>query len=393
MPAILAQGCAEPKADPVRSTKDRKMGPVITERTATRINSLVQKFVTTHEPVVPMHHPRCLVEVAASQGADREQLLEGTGITALMLASTEARTTLDSLGKLADNALRLTGNPALGLDLGRHLHLANLGMLGMAVMNSKDLQAALGLGLSYYRTVAPSWSLEMSIEGDAGRFVAREVIPLGAHRVFATEALLSSLAAMARTLTGTELPVMEIALPYPRPEHASRYVEFSRAPVRFNAERVEVRFDARPLTRPLPAPDPISMRMAERQCATIMANNEADEGLVVKVRRLLGSKPGDYLDLTELATALQTSARSLRRNLQRTGTSYQTLLDEVRRDHANECLIGSNMTMESISEHLGFSDVRSFRRAFKRWTGVTPAEFRRIRRAQAQSLPAAVGAA
>ena len=370
------------------------LGPTITDDCAGRINGdVVQKFVTSHEPVVPMHHPRCLVEVAASQGADREQLLEGTGITELMLASTEARISLETLGKLIDNALRLTDNSALGLDLGRHLHLANLSMLGMAVMSSPDLRSALDLGLTYYRTVAPCWSLDLSIEGDAGRFVAQETMPLGERRVFATEALLSSLAAMARTLAGTELPVMEIALPYARPEHVSRYVEFSRAPVRFNAERIEVRFDARALLRPLPAPDPISMRMAERQCAAIMANSSADEGLVVQVRRLLGAKPGDYLDLGELAGALQTSARSLRRNLQRTGTSYQTLLDEVRRDHAHECLVGSNMTMESISEHLGFSDVRSFRRAFKRWTGVTPAEFRRIRRAQSLPPQPAVGAA
>jgi AraC-like DNA-binding protein len=337
-----------------------------------------------------MHHPRGLVEVAMSQGADRERLLAGTGISDAMLRNPEARVTTECFGRLIDNALRETGNPALGLDLGRHLHLANLGMLGLAVMNSHDVPSTLELGLTYYRSVAPAWEILLDASDDVGLFTAREVLPLGRHRVFATEALLASIAGMARTLVGVELPLLEVSLPYPRPAHADRYREFTRAPIRFDEPAVRVAFDGTVLRRPLPSPDPISMRMAERQCAALMASTSQSDGLIAQVRRLLGSKPGEYLDLTELAGVLQTSARSLRRNLQRTGTSYQTLLDEVRCDHANECLLGTDMTMECIAEHLGFSDVRSFRRAFKRWTSETPAEYRRIRRAAApaESTPA-----
>jgi AraC-like DNA-binding protein len=73
---------------------------------------------------------------------------------------------------------------------------------------------------------------------------------------------------------------------------------------------------------------------------------------------------------------LQTSARAVRRTLRQMGTSYQELQDEVRRSQAVEYVSSSGLTCEQIAERLGFSDARSFRRAFKRWTGTTPNEYR-----------------
>src|SRR5512146_776772 len=98
---------------------------------------------THQDPVVPMHHPRVLVETAVAQGANRTALLENVGIQEEMLESAEARISYVQYAMLTSNALRLTGNPALGLDFGRNVHMPNMGVLGLAVMSSANANAAL----------------------------------------------------------------------------------------------------------------------------------------------------------------------------------------------------------------------------------------------------------
>jgi AraC-like DNA-binding protein len=95
-------------------------------------------------------------------------------------------------------------------------------------------------------------------------------------------------------------------------------------------------------------------------------------GLVSQVRRVLAEHADGRPDPDDVARALQTSTRSLRRGLQQMGTSFQTLLDETRRARAEEWIRSTDMKLQQIAEQLGFSDVRSFRRAFKRWTGRSP---------------------
>jgi AraC-like DNA-binding protein len=97
---------------------------------------------------------------------------------------------------------------------------------------------------------------------------------------------------------------------------------------------------------------------------------------VTQVKNVLGSFRERPPDLEKVASALQTSTRSLRRALHDVGTSYQELLDELRRTRAEEWVRTTDLTFEQMAERLGFSNVRSFRRAFKRWTGRTPGEFR-----------------
>src|SRR5881394_2997307 len=98
----------------------------------------MKKFFTHDDPVLSVHHPRVLVETAVAHGADRRALLEGTGITDEILAQPEARISYAQFNVLEGNALRLTKNPALGLEFGRNVHLSHLGLLGLAIMSSPN---------------------------------------------------------------------------------------------------------------------------------------------------------------------------------------------------------------------------------------------------------------
>jgi AraC-like DNA-binding protein len=299
-----------------------------------------------------------------------------------MFEDPEARISYLQFGVFIYNALELTRNPALGIDLGRQIHLSHLGMLGLAMMSAPDIGSALELALKHYRTVAPLWNLSIEHREEHAVLNVSEVIPVEQpYLMFATESLLTAFEGQAYVLYGGPLPEFEINLNYARPAHAHRYTEIHCARVNFDQPATQLLFDKTILKRPIATADPLTARLAERHFARDLPIDGAD-GLAGQVRQLLSSAPGEYPGLDEISKLLQTSSRSLRRGLQTMGTSYQRLLDDVRRDHALDLATSTAMTAEQMARQLGFSDVRSFRRAFVRWTGYTPQVYRERRTTQ-----------
>jgi AraC-like DNA-binding protein len=341
----------------------------------------VRKFLRPSDPILPLHHPSLLVSEAVAQGADERALLFGTGISLAMLTSGEARISYEQYTALIRNALSLTRNPLLGVDFGRRIHLSHMGVLGLLMMSSANVAEAFEAGLKYYKSLAPAWDLTLDVNGRLATWTAREVIPRNPFRVFATETLLMAMQGFAHYLIPDfENAVHEVQVALPTPVHAPLYKKVFSRPVRFNCEHTRVFFDAELLSRPLRTADGITARWAERQCASQADAVSCHEGLIAQVRALLCANPGAYPGAEKIARTLQTSTRSLRRSLREMGTTYQQLLDDVRRAHAIEYVSATDLPCERIAKDLAFSDARSFRRAFRRWTGTSPSEFRVPRR-------------
>jgi AraC-like DNA-binding protein len=336
----------------------------------------MRKYFTHLDAVVPVHHPRVLVETAAAMGADRAALLENVGISEATLASPEARISYHQFGILTSNALRLTNNPALGLECGSNIRLAQMGPLGLALMNSANVGAALEALLRHSHSLMPAFDLSLRVEGDRGILLAAETLSLDPFRVFSIEVLLASMHAQVHSLIAGPIKVSRIRLPYPAPAYVERYRELFEAPIDFDQPAMEIEFDAALLSTPIAFADPATAKLAEQFCSEQLGPQVA-EGLLGQVRKLLDSARGPLPNLEQLSRTLQTSPRTLRRSLHAMGTSYQTLLENSRRTRALEWVTATTLTFDEIAKRLGFSDVRSFRRAFKRWTGHTPGDHRR----------------
>jgi len=353
----------------------------------------MRKYFTHLDPVVPVHHPRVVVETAAAQGADRASLLENVGISEATLASPEARISYHQFGILTSNALRLTGNPGLGLDCGQNIRVAQMGPLGLALMNSASVGAALEALLRHSHSLMPAFDLSLHVEADRAMLRATETLSLDPFRVFSTEVLVASMSVQVRSLTAAPIKVTCIRLPYPEPEHGPRYRELFPVPLEFDQPAMEIEFDASFLSTPIAFADPATAKLAEQFCSEQLGPQVA-EGLLGQVRKLLDSARGPLPNLEQLSRTLQTSPRTLRRSLHAMGTSYQTLLENSRRTRALEWVTATTLTFDEIAKRLGFSDVRSFRRAFKRWTGHTPGDHRRslhagLDRERTEELPSA----
>jgi AraC-like DNA-binding protein len=337
----------------------------------------MRTFFTETDPVVPVHHPRILVQTATEHGADRVALFEGVGLSAEALELPETRLTYAQFSALEHNALRLTGKPELGLHAGRNTTVLHAGMLAVAAANSPTGLDALDVSLKYVQWLAPGWSME--VDRSRGVFTLREAIPRGDLLVFATDWVACGLFTIARSVLGAA-PVKAVRFAFPAPAHAALYPSFFDCPVAFShgqGQEVAIgELDLEALSRPLRLADPAMARLAEQYCASEAAQAMPGLGLLEQVRSLLRGCSGAWPDLNEAARALRTSGRSLRRELQRMGASYQELLDQARLARAAELVQRTDLPLERISGQLGFSDVRSFRRAFKRWTGQTPSQLR-----------------
>ncbi|HVU04766.1 MAG TPA: AraC family transcriptional regulator [Polyangiaceae bacterium] len=336
----------------------------------------MQNAFTEHDAIVPIDFPHLLIETAVAFGASRSDLIEGTGVAPETFELPDARISYAQFQRLEENALRLTKNPALGLYYGERAHVVHLGAVALVAMSSADVQSALIAVLEHQRAFLPGWVFEFRVDGPIGRIALREALPRGDLRVFATEAVAVGFHRVCRQILGREPPLLELHAAYPRPAHHAEYEKFFRVPVLFDQPVSEAVFDARVLQDRMEGSDPAMAARAARYVAAERIQASGNASIVDDVRRVIGGYRRTRPDLGDVARELGTSARSLRRNLHENGASFQALLDEARRARAEDFIRQTNLRVEQISTELGFTDVRSFRRAFKRWTGRTPMEVR-----------------
>lgn len=129
---------------------------------------------------------------------------------------------------------------------------------------------------------------------------------------------------------------------------------------------------------PLPTYDPHLVRLLEDQCR-LQLERRQHGGVVGQVRAQLLGRLGLVAGIEEVAKALNLSPRSLRRKLDAEGSSFRQLLEDERRQLAEQLLRNTQMTLDELAIHLGYADTAGFTRAFRRWHACAPGEFRKRR--------------
>ncbi|MBB2494642.1 AraC family transcriptional regulator [Aquipseudomonas ullengensis] len=336
----------------------------------------MSKPLTFSSELVPITYAEALLTLACERGMPRAELLQAAGVSAQVLENPGGRISFMDFHQLANTALLHCDEPALGLLLGQRLNASAHGILGYALLSSANLGKAIQFALKYYRVLGLTFELELLEHVDHLELRAMESVPLGALSRFAAESLNASLYSIACFLLGEAPQGVTLGFAYPAPEHAPRYAEVFGAPVQFEQSWHWFKLPRSYLERPMALANPATMQMCEQQCEALLATLDVRDGLLSRVRRLLLARPGDFPDLDSAARALHTSGRSLRRHLAVAGTSYQQVLDEVRQRLAQQYLSTTHLPLYEIALLLGFSDPSNFRRAFRKWTGKQPSDYR-----------------
>jgi AraC-like DNA-binding protein len=199
---------------------------------------------------------------------------------------------------------------------------------------------------------------------------------------FTTEYAIGLTVTMSRALGPARSDPLEARFSYPAPAYADEYPRILRLPVRFDAGEDGVLFPISTMDTSNPSADAALRQLLERYAADQLARIPSKAPFSRRVRAYVLSRlPLGSLTADAVATHFCMSSRTLRRRLGEEGTSYQKILDDVRSELARRYLTGEGRSIEEVSFLLGFSDPSAFTKAFRRWTGKTPAGFARARSA------------
>jgi AraC-like DNA-binding protein len=249
------------------------------------------------------------------------------------------------------------------------------------MLTSATVRDALRFSVRYHSLTMPMWHISMHEADGEATWTFRDRLGLDVDDPlyrFLYELQLSAHKSLGKDLWDEPPQRTLTQARYQRPPHAELYEEWLGHAVEFGQAENRSRFDARALDEPLPMHHPLTAAMVRDMCDRLLGEaHTASSGRARHVYEMLTAQPGRFRDMTELSRALNTSPRTLRRHLQAEGTSYQSILDDVRCNLAKHYLQDTRMTGEDIATALGFSDSANFRHAFHKWASQSPSEFRR----------------
>lgn len=276
--------------------------------------------------------------------------------------------------RIIHHASLIAKDPFFGLHLGEKHSLRHMGILGFLVMNSATFREALQAYEKFQSAFGESMEMKMEERADCCHItlLSHGGELSGRHRI---ESFASSLQAAAFELTGNRLPLRKVTLSREMPRPADRYIEvLGLMPVKAAQDTVE--FDRIFLDSAIVNSFPEMNYFFEEKLNAVMRNKEEFE-LTRRIKREIARRLGKSLpiSLQDFAKSFAVSTRSLQLKLQEEGTSFSNLHEDVQKEFAMGFLRAGRPITE-ISYALGFSEPSAFQRAFKRWTGASPAQYR-----------------
>jgi AraC-like DNA-binding protein len=326
-----------------------------------------------------MARVEALCQLVEQRGIPRERLLEGSALTPEQLADPMHRIPFARVGRLFGRALDLVGDPAIGLELGLLMSIRSYGFWGYAALASATLgDATINVYQRYHRAFSVA-DIAVRTEGGTVVIEHHETVPMGLLAPLLWDAGTISFHRVLEFLVGGSLAELEIRLPYPEQSHHGIMRSLIPGRIHFDCTTNQFRFAASEFDRPIRSSDPELARLARAQCELELQRVRADSSLLAQVQRHVKATLSAGALVDRVAREMAMSSRTLRRRLEALGTTYADLVDGVRRGLAIEYLVVSDRTAEEISGLLGYDNPSNFRRAFRRWTGTSPASFREQR--------------
>lgn len=325
---------------------------------------------------------RQYLRAAQDYGIEAEEALAQNNLPSGILDNSISRVTGSEFQRLIRWLVDACNDPLFGLKSGAYVQPGSYSIFGYMIMNCRSAREALHMTPMYEKLVGDMGVTQLEKAGK--RFAVcwvcqyddPVIIP---HMV---DNVLFSWTQFARYLA--DLPegkpyCVQLERAQPNEAALSTYQELFGCDIEFNAPRNALIVDEEVLDTPLRQPDPGLLQSLTQQAEAMMNELNQKHTIVLKVQSVLRRLIEDELPRKEkVAEALDMTERTLQRRLQAAGTGYQQLLDDIRRETAIRWLTTTQVSITEIAENLGFSEVRSFQRRFKSWSGQSPSEYRTL---------------
>lgn len=321
-----------------------------------------------------------IVRALEARGIDANALLREAGCDPALFQNPETRIRADVAQRIFELAEQATGDPCFGLDVGQQVRGVALHAVGYAWLASATLLDAMTRLVRATRVLADVWRAELRDEADGVRFVVGYLAARPVRPYSRQDAVLAGIVKLCRITYGDAFAPLEATVERESPACAQRFADWFRAPIVWGAPFPSILCRREDLDRPLATTNPGVALASDKLVADYLARLDRDDVIAQVKRQLLGDFPAGTPTQGAVARAIGLSARTLHRRLSEAGASFEKLLDETRRELAAEYIRRTDYSVGEIAYLLGFAETSSFNRAFRRWNGRSPSEFRREER-------------
>jgi AraC-like DNA-binding protein len=305
-----------------------------------------------------------------------QALLARANLSTLDLIDPEARIPLGIASEVLVLAEAATGS-GLGLRAAEGAAVGDLGIFEFVARTCATLGEAIHTACHYRSLMYDGAELKLVLESDCAKLRYRLHDQIENRRTFIEFALAACVVASRRAL-GFEGAPREVRFTYAQPEHVELYARIFQAPVQFRAAHDEIVFGRRALDFPLMSADPVTHAIFRRYADRLLDLLPTSLPVTRAVQRLVRERIDVRRpDLDDLPAALHMSERTLRRKLTQEGVQLRNLIEETRREQACRYLASSSLSVSEIAYRLGFAHPPAFHRAFRRWLGASPLQYRR----------------
>lgn len=317
------------------------------------------------------------LEAVRARGLDVDGLLLEVGLSPSLLENPQARVSARHYGRLWRLVAARLDDEFFGRD-SRRMKTGSFAMLCHAVLSCRTLGQALERSLRFYGLVLDDIAGSLRRSATEARITLIDRATGQPQRAFAHEVLLMLLHGVSCWLVNRRIPIQRAEFGYPEPAHSAEYRLMYCTDLAFDRPATAIVFEASYLELPVVQDERTVKEFLRTAPENILVKYKNGSSLAARIRRRLRQLlPGEVPDFDSLAAELGLTGATLRRRLAEEGTSYQEIKDQLRRDLAISHLSHSDRSVMDIALELGFSERSAFHRAFRKWTGASPGEFRR----------------
>lgn len=325
---------------------------------------------------VSIYFVHSALEPIIERGMDAEVLLRSAGIAPTLLESPNSRVTAQSFSTLWRAIARAIDDELFGQD-SRRMKFGSFVVLCETLVHCDTLHDALQRMVRIFNLMLDDFQCSLECAEDYAFLKIREKASARAPRIFGYETLLTMQLGVACWLVGRRIPILESAFAYAQPARSAEYRLMYSEKMRFDADVTSVMFERSYLDLHVVQNEHTAKEFVRHAPANIVLKYKNTTGLSAKIRRSLRSVARtEWPDFNSFAGILNMTPSTLRRRLEDEGQSFQAIKDQLRRDLAIDYLCRTSKGVADIAAELGFAEASAFHRAFKKWTGACPREYR-----------------
>ncbi|MFT5542116.1 MAG: AraC-like DNA-binding protein [Glaciecola sp.] len=327
---------------------------------------------------LPTYYFGHVISVLKDSGIGVDTWLASQNLDLNKLLQANSRVSIEQFDGLMQTVITSRGFEDLGLSVGKRLEIAHHGDFGLAILNSASLLQVLDFHVKFLSIRIPLIQIMYVIENEQVVVTLIDEHWQDKLHVSMIEAVIIAVVNMLHATKfedGSDLEIELVEFDYSKPNYWEKYSTIKANKLEFNARHCNLRFARTNLRKPLACSDDFSFQRAVVNCENELDSfHQQNLSMRDRVKRLLKQDGGVRLGLDDLAEQLFMSKRSLHRGLEREGTSFKLLMQEVRADLALKFL-NQDYSISRVADLLNYSDSANFRRAFKTWYKMAPREW------------------